>query len=168
MPGVLNPKQARRIASDVQHGNLSSVWKQLWSHGIASLNSDAAAGLHKRKESSKPLEARPPIVPMSATTSQGIFTLPHLEKALLNFRPGKAHDALSWSRHTCAQLFHWPALTPHILSFLDHLVRGRLPDAVTIMRTGSRLITLNKATAGTLRPVTIPTVVRETVSTLCY
>ena len=170
VPGVLTPVSAGRIAAAVKSGNLSSAWKQLWNHGVASPDEDeeTATVIQQLWGLDNPFQPRPQVSPITAAAAQLLVNAGSVRKALQHFQPGKAADALGWNQHTWAQLAAWPTLQDHVPLLLDHLLRDKLPRAVTNLALASRLIPLHKATAGTLRPIAIPTVFRKTLSSICY
>ena len=115
-----------------------------------------------------PLQPRADLTPLPAAASQLLINGANLQRALLHFQRGKAADALGWNQHTWSQLAQWPSLKEHVLLFLDHMLRDRLPPAVSRLAHSSRLIPLHKAAVGTLRPIAIPTLFRKTISTVTY
>ena len=167
VPGVLTPASAGRIAAAVKSGNVSSAWKQLWSHGVAAPVEETATVIQQLWGVDNPFQPRPDGSPITAAASQLLINAGSVRKALLHFQPGKAADVLGWNQHTWAQIAA-STMQDHVRLMLDHLLRDRLPQSVTNLALALRLIPLHKATAGTLRPIAIPTVFRKTLSSICY
>ena len=147
---------------------MGTVWRQLWSHGLAEPSEGTTAAV---LEKACP-KGWPTLIYLHVNTWM-IVSLqsfcprvpPHGLPAV--FDEGGAVDALGWSQILFCSLLLHPVEGNTMRRVMQHLVSRTWPDMVIDYYNLQRLIPLKKPNGQGIRPVCIPTVWRKVIALCC-